>query len=83
MSTDRAPIEVTYTCGLCGMIDCPVTVPSRLPGDDISGWMEMVIGQVGADHHRRSPNCYPQTLTNLKIPIPNGDNAYVGKPRLS
>lgn len=71
-------ITVLYSCPACGLVDAPVTLPERAPDEDVLQWMETVVEATSRDHRRRSPDCHPQQLRNLKIPLPAGTNQRIG-----
>ena len=79
MSTEiPITIEVKYSCPLCGIKGQLVAVPAR--GDeDLIVWMnDVAIKGVALDHMKRSPNCHPEKLHDLDIPITGVDR--VGGP---
>ena len=62
-------IQVLYTCLPCGIIDAKVEVPARTT-EDVITWVEKIMGPaIAEDHRKRSPNCCPATLSNVKIPV--------------
>ena len=61
-------IVVQYSCDLCGLKRVPVVVPARLH-EEVMVWMDMVIRHVSADHALKRPNCHPEKLTDLLIPL--------------
>ncbi len=70
-------IRVLYTCRLCGLDNVGVDVPAR--GDEnVLVWMDSTARQLSEDHAKRSPNCYPKTLDEIKIPITGANK--VGGP---
>lgn len=75
----KPTIRVLYSCQLCGLVDAVVPVPARQAETDVRDWMSTVcIIAVGADHAAKSPNCHPETLSAVKIPISGAD--YIGGP---
>lgn len=72
---------VLYTCDLCRTLDREVTVRERRPETDVLAWMNYVTALLRADHATISPDCRPQFLTNMKIPLSGGDSDYIGKAR--
>ena len=74
-------LRVIYSCGLCGISERPVLVRYREPGESVTAFMEQVVMQALADdHHRSSPRCRPATLTEVKIPIPDGTEGIGERP---
>lgn len=62
-------ITCKYSCPLCGIKDVHVEVPAR-GLEDVSVWMrESCMVALSADHQRRSPDCHPQILTDIYIPM--------------
>ena len=72
-------IEVLYSCPACVLKDAVVTVPARV-AEDVCDWMEQTIRLTGADHAARSPDCHPDTLHDLKIPMPPKSDRVGGLP---
>lgn len=71
--THDATVGVRYSCDLCGIKDREVQVQAR-GGENVVEWMENTcIIALANDHARLSPNCRPQTLTNLMIPVSGAD----------
>ena len=71
-------IQVLYTCLPCCIVDAKVDVPARTT-EDVITWVEKVMGPaIAEDHQRRSPNCFPTTLSNVKIPVTGA--AKIGGP---
>ena len=71
-------IQCKYTCNLCGLFRISVNIKARTT-EDICYYLEnIVIPKLMQDHHQRSPNCHPNELTELMIPIPNGTNKIGG-----
>ncbi len=62
-------ITVKYSCFDCFLTNVEVIVPAREPDEDVVRFMNQTIEHIGRDHHRRSPQCRPQELKNLMIPI--------------
>lgn len=62
-------ITVLYSCPECGLERVPVEVPAR--GEEgVITWMDnMVITHLGSDHARRSPDCHPERLRDIMIPL--------------
>lgn len=61
-----------YKC-YCMEKEAELTVPDRLPDEDIVHWMETAVGFALYTAHRlRSPNCQSTSVQYLKIPH-NGD----------
>ena len=61
-------IPCLYSCFACGLENIEVLVPAR-ESEGIDAWMNGLIVYLSADHERRSPNCHPEELKNVKIPI--------------
>lgn len=77
-------VECLYSCHKCGLVDVAVEVPLRGPEEDVVHWVQETMGRALAnDHATRSPHCVPETLSNVKIPLPPGDNAKVGGPTIN
>lgn len=73
-------IDVRYTCGTCPVANAKVTVREREPKEDVVEWVERVVGKaVSVDHWRRSPYCTATSVRELKIPVPPGENPYIGE----
>lgn len=62
---------VQYSCDLCGLKDIPVEVKAREKDDDILDWMTKIGYDLAEDHNKRSLQCSPKTLSNIKIPLKN------------
>jgi hypothetical protein len=75
-------IEIRYSCHECGIVDAGVTVRFRESTEAVVAWMRQVVEPaLSADHRARSPHCCPETLSEVKIPVPAGTD-YVGGPQL-
>lgn len=62
-------IECKYSCFLCGLSRVVFKVRARTV-EDITTWMEDVLTPaLVADHSLRSPNCHPDTMSELLVPI--------------
>lgn len=71
-------IRVRYSCNLCGIRGVTVHVPAR-KDEDVKEWVEQVMGNaLSADHRRRSPECQPQSLQDVMIPVEGTDR--IGGP---
>lgn len=71
-----------FDCPVCGLKDVKVEVPAR-EGEhvDAVNWMHSVVfPAIGDEHHRRSPNCSPEKLANLRIPC-DPDAEFLGQQR--
>lgn len=74
-------LGIRYTCALCELYDVTVEVRFREPAEDIIVWMKQVVEPaLGKDHQRRSPDCHPTMLTQVKIPMPPGKEGLIGGP---
>lgn len=73
-------IEVLYSCHPCGLLDVRVPVRERGANEDIADWMHHLSHVLGHDHASRSPKCRPKTLSNVKIPMPDGATRIGGLP---
>ena len=74
-------IRVQYTCHKCRTIAREVDVEVRGPAEDVVAWMNRsVILALGKDHQQYSPYCTTGILSDIKIPIPKGENARIGDP---
>ena len=72
-------ITILYSCSLCGLSDAEVTIPFREESEDVITWMKQKVETaLVADHQKRSPECIPQTLQNIKIPVPPGTEWFGG-----
>jgi hypothetical protein len=65
-------ITVLYSCPACGLADMPVPVPARTD-EDVLKWMDATVRACCDDHRRRSPECRPTELYDLKIPMTGAD----------
>jgi hypothetical protein len=76
-------IIVKYSCKVCGLDRVEVSVPARnSPNSDVKAYVEQAIGQrVRRDHHRRSPSCLSDVMSEVMIPLPKEDdpNPWIGK----
>ena len=72
-------ITVFYSCLLCGLQKAACVVPAR-EDEDVRVWMDSTIRRVSVDHDMRSPNCHPDTLSELMIPMTGTDR--IGGPIL-
>lgn len=72
-------IQVLYSCDLCGLKDVAVDVPMR-GEEDVLQWMDKTVIHLGNDHFRRHPECHPEKLTNIKIPITGAEK--IGGPAI-
>lgn len=78
---NKNQLIVRYSCIPCGLIDIEVPVMERNADDDIKFWFEKILTPaLGVDHLVRSPGCKPKTLSNVKIPLPDGANRVGGLP---
>ena len=66
-------VQIQYSCAVCGLTDASVNVPERVI-DNVIHWFEHIaMPRVMEDHRKRSPDCKPKSLTNIKMPIaPDG-----------
>jgi len=71
-------LPVTYSCGLCGLVDAKCWVNAR-GKEGVVTWMQSTIAQYSADHAERSPGCHPKELQNLKVPV-DKDGSRIGDP---
>lgn len=63
-------IDCMYSCALCGIIKAHVDIPVRTDTQDVAFWMEKVAApRLSEDHAKRSPFCYPKTLSEVYIPV--------------
>ena len=60
---------VIYTCGLCDLVDEKVAVRLRGEHEDIAEWMRSVQVLIADDHWSKRPDCHPDTLKEVKIPL--------------
>lgn len=66
-------IGILYSCQECGIKDAEVQVRFRESEEDVLAWMKQVVEPaLGADHFVHSPDCHPESLQNVKIPVPAG-----------
>ncbi len=70
-------VSIRYSCHLCGIEKAAVDVPAR-GEEDLEKWMAVMIHALGNDHQKRSPNCHPQSLSDIMIPMTGTDR--VGGP---
>lgn len=68
-----------YSCPLCGVLKAEVDVPAR-GEEDVIAWMDRTILVLAVDHARRSPDCHPDKLVDVMIPLDGTDR--VGGPVL-
>lgn len=78
--TPTQTLRVLYSCPLCGLTAVPVDVPLRGDDEDVLVWMEQTIRLTGEDHARRSPDCHPEQLHDLQIPIAGTER--IGGPQV-
>lgn len=71
-------ITIRYSCHLCGLEKIHCDVPQREPGSNVIDWMKLVGVKLSDDHARRSPQCHPEKLSDVLIPITGAD--YIGGP---
>jgi len=73
-------IGILYSCSLCGINKREVKVRFRSPNEDVIEWMKGVVEpSLGEDHAAHSPDCHPESLQNVMIPVPPGTQE-VGGP---
>lgn len=73
-------IKILYTCNLCGLLKVQIEVEPREAGQELMDWMEKMTLILCADHERRSPDCHPEKMSEVLIPI---DGArYIGGPAI-
>lgn len=73
-------ITCLFSCTQCGIVDQEVEVRARKPTEDVVTWMENIVGHtVKARHFLISPHCKATSVQNLKIPLDNTKDGYVGK----
>ncbi len=71
-------IQVKYSCRKCGIDKRIVSVPVRLPGQDVVDWVKNVCaGAVSADHAQRSLHCLITQLDEVWIPL--ADDKLIGE----
>lgn len=64
-------IECFYSCHKCGLKKVSINVPARDPQDeDVVRFVEQTAAIMSADHAKRSPDCHPQVLNDVMIPMP-------------
>lgn len=73
-------ITVMYSCSGCGLIKAKCEVPARTTEDVVVWTRDILGGAVGSDHHKRSPSCTSDTMSEVWIPITGSDK--VGGPSL-
>lgn len=85
MSADLESLDFLvcrYSCHVCGIVDAKVFVPVRNADEDVEHWIEHTLaGTLGRDHTRRSPGCIPETLSDVKIPFPEGTERVGDRPK--
>lgn len=76
-----ARIHCRFSCPQCGLKDVLVSVQAReSPDVPVVEWMtDHVIIEMCRRHHLLSPNCHPNSLTDIKIPCEGGEEDWVGK----
>lgn len=74
-------ISVQYSCSLCGIKNKAVDVPERTT-EEIDVWFEdVLIVHLCADHRKHSPDCNPENLSEVMIPMPeNADKIGQAEP---
>ena len=72
-------IRVQYSCYDCGLRNIELEIRNRTPEEGVESWMKYVTEICGADHDVRSPDCDPEELSDLKIPMSPGTK-YIGGP---
>jgi hypothetical protein len=77
-AADDFQVTVYYSCPRCSVVDKPVVLRCRRPGEDVSDWVNFVIGLIATDHRRLFPSCGTKTLHDLKIPVAGSE--YIGGP---
>ena len=73
-------ITVFYSCTLCDLLKIAVEVPAR-EDEDVLDWMKQTIQFIANDHFGRSPNCRPEQLHDLMIPVTGANK--IGGPSLN
>jgi hypothetical protein len=74
-------ITLRYSCPECGLVDIAVQVPAREDPEPeaVLTWMQQVVlPTVADDHNKRSPNCHPKELKDLKIPF-DKNSEFIGQ----
>lgn len=73
-------MTILYSCPLCGIKDAEATVRFRESSEDVIAWMKQVVEPgLARAHSSASPTCFPESLVDVKIPIPPGTE-FVGGP---
>lgn len=73
-------IGILYSCAACGLVDAEAKVRYRESSEDVVAWMKGVVEPgLAQDHATRSPACRPESLQDVKIPVPPGTE-WVGGP---
>ena len=71
-------LTILYSCKSCGIVDRPVQVPAR-ETEDVKLWVELVVTfAIWNDHNAASPGCDMHTMSDVKIPIPEGSE-FIGQ----
>lgn len=68
MTTERVTTEVKYSCKPCGLHRVVLPVEAR-QDEPIVEWMNALTVAVYEDHHRRSPDCKAETISEVLIPM--------------
>ena len=73
-------ITCKYSCRLCGDQRVSFEVPIRRLDQDVIDWMERrITPAMLIEHQKRSPGCYPETMSRIEIPAPVG-SPMIGRP---
>lgn len=73
-----AMLRLMYSCHECGVEEREIEVLERTPGENICAWVKHVAERAAIDHSHISPDCLSEHV-DLKIPVPPGDDAYIGQ----
>jgi len=71
-------IDIRYSCHLCGLEKVHCDVPEREEGTDVVAWVKMASARLSEDYARRSPDCHPESLSDVLIPVSGAK--YIGGP---
>lgn len=62
-------INIKYSCPKCGILSREVPVTART-NEDVGYWFEeIMIVELCNDHAKHSPNCHPDMLHDIMIPV--------------
>lgn len=76
-------ITIKFSCPLCGLKGHELQIPARESEQvNVADWMGRVIVWCADEHRRISPNCHPEQLHDVMIPLKHTDGTeaeYIGQ----